>query len=141
MRIPERRPEAKPCAAPLRTALALFFIGAGVLHFLYPAPYVRIMPPALPYPLELVYLSGACEILGGCGVLLPQTRRAAGIGLILLLVAVFPANIQMLLNQLHKEGLSLFSALLLLRLPLQLVFIRWVDRCTRHSRTAQDAAA
>ena len=119
--------------------MAVLFILAGVLHFLYPAPYVAIMPRLLPYPLELVYLSGLFEILGGIGVLVPSTRRAAGIGLILLLIAVFPANIQMAWDGIRKHGPSVVSLLLLLRLPLQLVLIRWVDRCTRLPLTTPDS--
>src|SRR6266571_1810570 len=82
----------------MRLALSLLFIAAGILHFVRPAFYVQIVPPFLPWPLALVYISGACEILGGCALLAAQTRRLAGYGLIALLVAVFPANIQMLMQ-------------------------------------------
>ena len=78
--------------------LAALFAFAGTMHFVIPGQYVRIMPPALPFPLELVYLSGVLEIAGGVGLLVPRSRRAAGMGLILLLLAVWPANVQMLLN-------------------------------------------
>jgi uncharacterized membrane protein len=114
-----------------RAVLAVFFIGAGVLHFVRPEFYLRIMPPYLPWHLELVYLSGACEVAGGVGVLIPALRRAAGWGLIALLIAVFPANLQMAVNHLEADGLTLFGWLLLARLPLQLVLIWWVYRCTR----------
>lgn len=107
-----------------RLVLALLFVGAGVLHFVRPEPYLRIMPPYLPAHLQLVYISGAAEILGGLGLLLPATRRLAGWGLILLLVAVFPANIYML--QTHGAGLSVPLWALWLRLPLQAVLIAWV---------------
>ena len=76
-----------------RWVLAALFVAAGALHFLVPGVYLRIMPP--PYPRALVYISGATEVLGGVGVLIPATRRWAGWGLIALLVAVFPANIHM----------------------------------------------
>ena len=104
--------------------LAAVFIGAGILHFAAPAPYLRIMPPYLPAPLLLVYLSGAAEIVGGLGLLLPATRQVAGWGLILLLVAVFPANVYML--QAHGAGSSVPLWALWLRLPLQLALIAWV---------------
>ena len=85
------------------------------------------MPPYLPFPLELVYLSGVFEILGGTGLLTPYCRRFAGYGLIALLIAVFPANLQMLVQNLQKEGLSLFSWILIFRLPLQIAFILLVN--------------
>ena len=79
-----------------RVLLAGFFTFAGVMHFVKPEPYAAIIPPWLPNAPLLVALSGAFEILGGLGVLAPRTRRAAGWGLIALLIAVFPANVQML---------------------------------------------
>ena len=77
--------------------IAAAFVGAGVMHFVKPKPFVAIVPPFLPNALALVYLSGAAEILGGIGVLVPGLRVWAGWGLIALLVAVFPANIYMAL--------------------------------------------
>lgn len=101
------------------------------MHFVLPAPYVSIIPPALPWPLTLVYVSGVAEIIGGVGMLVPSTRRAAGIWLVLLLLAVFPANVQMLLNW-RAEGVPASKeALAWLRLPLQVVLIAWVWRLAR----------
>ncbi|GAB3301571.1 DoxX family protein [Hymenobacter tenuis] len=104
--------------------LAFLFIGAGILHFVVPAGFLRIVPPYLPAPLLLVYLSGAAELAGGLGLLLPATRRLAGWGLILLLIAVFPANVYML--QTHGAGLPVPVWALWLRLPLQAVLMAWV---------------
>src|SRR5664279_2045258 len=73
--------------------VANLFIVAGANHFVSPEIYQKIMPPFLPWPMALIYISGAAEILGGAGVLVPPVRRASGWGLILLLVAVFPANV------------------------------------------------
>lgn len=109
-----------------RLALGAFFIGAGFLHFRAPGTYVRVMPTYLPHPLELVYLSGAAEIAGGVGVLLPSARRVAGLGLILLLIAVFPANVNMALHDLPFGSYRPPRAVQWLRLPLQLVLIAWV---------------
>ena len=75
-----------------RYALALLFVLAGIWHFVHPATYLAIMPPWLPQPLALIYVSGVFEILGGLGLLPARTRRMAGWGLLALLVAVFPAN-------------------------------------------------
>jgi uncharacterized membrane protein len=109
--------------------LAFLFVGAGLLHFINPAPFARIVPPYLPAPLLLVYVSGLAEIAGGLGLLLPATRQVAGRGLIALLVAVFPANVYML--QAHGAGLVVPQWALWLRLPLQLVLIAWVWWSTR----------
>lgn len=114
-----------------RLLLAGVFVFAGMMHFVIPASYVGIMPPWLPWHRGLVYLSGALEIAGGVGLLVPRTRRAAGIGLILLLIAVWPANLQMLLNA-RAAGRPLWhQTLLWLRLPLQLVLIIWAWRASR----------
>ena len=74
-------------------SVAVVFIVAGVFHFLFPGAYTGIVPPMLPQPKALVLISGAAEIAGGAGVLLRATRRVAGLGIILLLIAVFPANV------------------------------------------------
>jgi uncharacterized membrane protein len=110
--------------------LAAFFIGAGVNHFANPEFYVAIMPPYLPAHLELVYLSGALEILGGVGVLVPALRSLAGWGLVALLVAVYPANVHMAL---HPEQFSaqLPAWAIYARLPFQFVFLAWAIWATR----------
>lgn len=114
-----------------RTLTGLVFVVAGLLHFLAPGTYERIMPPYLPLHRELVYLSGAMEIAGGVGLLPKRTRSAAGIGLILLLFAVLPANVQMLLDARDAGKPSWWIALLWMRLPLQLVLIAWVWKVSR----------
>jgi uncharacterized membrane protein len=107
------------------------FVGAGVLHFVAPGTYERIMPPYLPLHRGLVYLSGAAEVLGGLGLLTERTRAAAGAGLMLLLVAVLPANAQMLIDARAAGKPSWWLALLWLRLPLQGVLAAWVWRVSR----------
>ena len=109
----------------------MLFVVAGALHFVSPETYVRIMPPYLPLHRELVYLSGAAEIAGGLGLFLERTRSAAGIGLVLLLLAVWPANLQMLLDARAADKPAWWLALLGLRLPLQVVLIAWVWRVSR----------
>jgi uncharacterized membrane protein len=104
-----------------RWALAALFVVAGTLHFIVPAPYIRIMPPALPHPALLVAISGAAEICGGLGLLLPLTRRAAAIGLALLLLAVLPANWHMAV--VGYSGIPGWA--LWLRIPLQLPLLWW----------------
>lgn len=110
----------------LRWLLAATFVGAGALHFRATNTYLQIMPPYLPlaWHRPLVLVSGAAEIAGGLGLLVPRLRRAAGWGLILLLVAVFPANVEM-----ARRGLFVSPFLGWLRLPLQAVLIAWVYWC------------
>ncbi len=112
---------------PLMLIAAIFIVG-GVLHLVKPAYYVRIMPPWLPAPMALVLISGVFEILGGVGVLVPTTRVVAGWGLIALLIAIFPANVQMLLNARAAHASSLWMTGLIARLPLQAALIYWVFR-------------
>ena len=102
-----------------RPLLALSFIIVGVLHFINPEPFVMIMPSILPWPLELVYLSGLFELLGGVGLLIPTTRHLAAWGLIALLIAVYPANINMLVNDIYIGDMPRERWLLWLRMPLQ----------------------
>lgn len=81
-----------------RALTALTFVVAGALHFVYPEAYERIVPDQLPAHGALVAISGVAEIAGGVGLLLPRFRRSAGWGLVALLVAVFPANVNMALH-------------------------------------------
>jgi uncharacterized membrane protein len=106
--------------------MAVLFVVAGALHIIIPQYYLRIMPPWLPAPMALVLISGICEMLGGAGVLLPRTRTAAGWGLIALLVAVVPANVQMLLNAHEANASRLWQGALVVRLPVQVALIYWV---------------
>jgi uncharacterized membrane protein len=106
--------------------VGILFIVAGANHFASPDSYQAMMPPLLPWPLALIYISGAAEILGGAGVLLPRVRRIFGWGLIALLVAVFPANIFAAIHGFH--GGSIERVILIARLPFQAVLMAWVYR-------------
>ena len=119
-------PEAYPLG---RVALAVLFITAGITHFIVPAYFIAIVPPALPRPDLLVAVSGAAEIAGGLGLLIRRARRIASWGLLALLVAVFPANIQMLRNWLATGRGGWYELALWIRLPLQLLLGWWVWRC------------
>lgn len=110
---------------------AAFFTFAGVLHFVKTPMYLKIMPPYLPWRLAMVYLSGAAEIAGGLGLLVPPVRRAAAWGLVALLVAVFPANVYMATNPAEAGAASLPAVALWGRLLLQPIFIWWVLWCTK----------
>lgn len=123
-----------------RIVLAALFAFAGTMHFVIPASYERIMPPWVPAHRAMVLVSGACEIAGGLGLLVPRLRGATGIGLIALLVAVWPANLQMLLNARAAHQPAWAQVLLLLRLPLQIVLIGWVCLASRTTADAPSAA-
>lgn len=118
----------------LRVLLAVAMGVVGVLHFTSPAGFVRIVPAFLPAPLALVYVSGAFEILGGVGLLVDRVHRAAAIGLIALYVAVFPANINMAVNDIAMGDGHIPAWALWLRLPFQAVFIAWAYWLSRTPR-------
>ena len=105
--------------------LAIAMVGAGSNHFVAPDFYLPMMPPWLPWHAELVAISGVFEVLGGLGVLLPQTRRFAGWGLIALLIAVYPANLHMALHPELFVARGFPLAGLYIRLPFQFLFILW----------------
>lgn len=103
--------------------MALSFVSAGANHFINPAFYLKIMPPFLPAPSFLVYLSGMFEIALGVLLLVPKFTRLAAWGLIALLIAVFPANVYMAL---YVERFPEFSrSAIYWRFPLQFVLILW----------------
>jgi uncharacterized membrane protein len=103
-----------------------FFVFAGVMHFVKPRLYQRIVPPYLPAPEAIVYASGAAEIAGGVGLMVPRVRRHAGWWLIATLIAVFPANLHMALNAEDFDQSPGGAIALWARLPFQAVFAAWV---------------
>jgi len=111
--------------------LSAFFIIFGIDHFVNPDFYLSIMPPNLPLKLEAVYISGLFEILGGIGVLIAATRKIAGLGLVALLVAVYPANIYMAFNPEAFPDVPLSA--LYFRLILQFLFFYWAYSVSRPS--------
>ena len=122
-----------------RWLLGAVFVAAGAAHLAAPDVYVTAMPPWLPEPFVLVIVSGVAELAGGLGVLQPnpRLRRAAGWGLAALLVAVYPANVQMALTRPE-------SVVLWLRLPLQGALVAWALRASGavgYSRSRRAAAS
>lgn len=114
-----------------RIATGITFIFTGASHFIIPEKFMMMMPPFLPAPLLLVYVSGFFEILGGLGLIVPMTKRAAAFGLVALLISVFPANIYVALNNIQLGGYMNYPVYQWLRLPLQLLLIWWVLWCVR----------
>jgi uncharacterized membrane protein len=110
--------------------LANFFIGAGINHFVMPRAYEQIVPPPLRgHAKRIVQVGGVAELAGGVGVLVPRTRRLSGLALIALLVAVFPANVQMAREPQRFRRIPRWA--LYGRLPLQPLMILWAWRATR----------
>jgi uncharacterized membrane protein len=105
--------------------LAVSMVVAGVMHFVAPAAYARIVPRSLPAPRALVLVSGVFEILGGIGLLLPYSRSFSAWGLIALLSAVFPANVNMAVNRIGFGRKPPAQWMLWARLPLQAALIVW----------------
>jgi uncharacterized membrane protein len=117
--------------------IAGLFFFAGAMHFVIPDRYASIIPAWMPSPMSMVYISGIFEMLGGIGVLVEPVRRFAGMGLIALLIAVFPANVQMLSSAASGDASPLYILLLFLRLPLQPIMIVWVYRMAVARRRSQ----
>jgi uncharacterized membrane protein len=106
-----------------RVALVLVFLWfmiGGVAHFTLTELEMRIVPPWIPWPRAAVLISGVFELLGAVGILIPLTRRAAGVGLFLLTIAVTPANVYMLQ---HAELFHVPRWALIVRLPFQAVLL------------------
>jgi uncharacterized membrane protein len=118
----------------LRWLLAILMTIAGINHFMSPATYLGMMPEVLPAPLALVYVSGIAEIVVALGLLPRRTRKLAAWGMIALLIAVFPANINMAVNELPLGDRAVPQWALWARLPLQLVLIAWAFVFTRDDR-------
>ena len=116
-----------------RVALGVLFIVAGIMHFVVPDFYTAIIPASFPAPAALVALSGLAEMAGGMGLMIPRVRQLAGVGLVLLLIAVFPANLEMLRQARLRSGPEWVEVALWLRLPLQVVLIWLVWRLSRRS--------
>jgi uncharacterized membrane protein len=113
---------------PLVYVMGALYVVAGITHFVVPDAFAQIVPPVLPYPLALVYLSGVAEIILGAGVLYSPTRRFAAWGLVALLLAIFPANVYMATSDIVVTGVFGSTAdpsatVRWGRLPLQAVLI------------------
>ncbi len=101
---------------------ALLYIAAGINHFVNPKFYLKIIPPLLPFPKMINWVSGLLEIILGVGLLLSDFRSQAAWGLIILLIAIFPANMYHFMKGWRKKKMVLVLAL---RLPLQVLLIWW----------------
>ena len=104
---------------------SIFYTIVGIKHFIEPDYFLSIIPPYLPFHIELVYISGFFEILFGLMILFPKYRYYGSIGLILLLIAVFPANIYLAQSKEAQEAIGASQQIAIWRLPIQGIFI-WI---------------
>jgi uncharacterized membrane protein len=110
--------------------LSLLFLFTGAGHFLQTEPMSQMLPPWVPAPVALVYLTGVLELAIAIGLLLPETRRAAGWMAAAVLVLFFPANIYAAINHVPMGGHAWGPVYLMVRAPLQLAILFWVYRFT-----------
>jgi uncharacterized membrane protein len=112
-----------------------FFVFAGVMHFVKPGFYLRMMPPWLPAHEAMNYASGVAEVAGGLALMCPdpRIRRLGGLWTIATLIGVYPANIHMALNP--EDFSDVPPAALYARLPFQAVFIGWTAAAMNRGRS------
>jgi uncharacterized membrane protein len=119
--------------------MVLLLLSAGTMHFLHPASFVQIVPPFVPFPLTAVYVSGGAELLLGVGLLLPRLSRRAALAVVLLLVAVFPANVYHWLADVHVDGSAAPVWYHFVRIPAQGLLIAWAFWLSRPPPRAEVA--
>ena len=115
--------------------MALLLLSAGTAHFLWPRVFVQIVPPAVPWPAAAVYVSGGCELVLGVALLIPAVSRLAALGVVLLLVAIFPANVYHWLANVPLNGQVAPGWYHAIRLPGQALLIAWAFWLSRPPST------
>jgi uncharacterized membrane protein len=115
--------------------MALLLFSAGTMHFLRPGFFVQIVPPAVPWPWAAVYISGGCEVALGIALLVPRLSRLAALGVVLLLAAVFPANVYHWLGNVAVNGTVAPGWYHAIRLPTQALLMAWAFWLSRRPRT------
>lgn len=116
-----------------RVGLTLFFLFTGLGHFIRTEAMAMMLPAAVPYRVELIYLTGVLELLGAIGVWIPRLRRLTGLCLILMLVGILPANIYSAFNRVDFGGHGAGPVYLLVRVPFQLFVIWWTYYATEQN--------
>ena len=109
-----------------RIGLSLFFLFTGIGHFIRTESMAAMLPPTVPYRVELIYLTGVFELLGAVGVWIPKLMKITGVCLILMMLAVLPANIYSAFNRVEFGGHEYGPVYLLVRVPFQLFVIAWI---------------
>ena len=113
-------------SARARIGLSLFFLFTGIGHFIRTDPMAAMLPPPVPYRTELIYLTGVFELLGAAGVWIPKLMKITGVCLIVMMLAVLPANIYSAFNRVAFGGHEYGPIYLLVRVPFQLFVIAWI---------------
>ena len=108
-----------------RVGVTLFFIFAAIGHFIRTEPMAEMLPPSIPYRIELIYLTGVFELLGAIGIWIPRLTRIVGLLLIIMLLGLLPANIYSAFNRVEFGGHGSGPSYLLVRVPFQLFAIFW----------------
>jgi uncharacterized membrane protein len=108
-----------------RIDLTLFFLFTSLGHFIRTEEMAAMVPPPIPYRVEIIYLTGALELLGAIGVWIPRLTRLTGLCLILMLIGLLPANIYSAINRVDFGGHSGGPIYLLVRIPFQFFVIWW----------------
>ena len=137
-------PLLRSARARLRVALAAMFVLTGATHFTATESMLQMVPESLPLRREAVYVSGVAELAGAAGLLIPRLSRAAGLGLAAMLVAVFPANINVAVNQLQIDLVSTDPVMQWVRLlvqPALIWLVVWATGRERRSPAVQAAVA
>lgn len=116
-----------------RIGLSLFFAFTAIGHFIKTEEMAAMLPAAVPYRVELIYLTGLLELLGAIGVWIPPLRRLTGLCLILMLIGILPANIYAAINHVAFGGHEAGPVYLLVRVPFQILVIWWTYFATKTS--------
>ena len=114
-----------------RILLAIFYLGAGILHLVSPRGFLAITPDWVPFPHFIVAFTGIAEIAGAVGLLIPQLRKCAGIGLALYALCVWPANFNHAINGISVGGEALgwwYHGSRLAFQPVLIWLARWVGQ-------------
>lgn len=125
------KPENRNDNFPARFITGLVFVLSGVVHFVQPEFYMKIMPEYVPWPRQMVLISGIFEVLGGVALWLPKLKRGAAWSLVALLVAVFPANVYHAQKRKDFSGVGGSPVYHAIRLPSQGAMIWWVLRLAK----------
>lgn len=108
-----------------RVGLSVFFVFTSIGHFIRTEAMAAMLPPSVPYRIELIYLTGVFEFLGAIGIWIPRLMRLTGFLLILMLTGLLPANVYSAINRVEFGGHGAGPAYLLVRVPFQLFAIWW----------------
>jgi len=112
-------------------SLAILFLFAGANHFIKPEFYKQLMPNYLPLHYEIIFISGVFEMLLGFGLFFEKTRKMSAWGIVALLIAVYPANIYMWMNNIQIDGKATPALFHYIRLPMQFVLVYWAYSFTK----------